>query len=142
MTKDFFVFWLSIRTRIKTICSFHIIWYCGVFWLSIRTRIKTWSRYPAKFLHNLYFDYPLEQGLRQHWNQSNYCKINVFWLSIRTRIKMSLRPGDKPMYHVFCLSIRTGLEQGLRQFASRFRKFFAVFCLSIKTRIKTENHDL
>ena len=104
-----------------------------VFWLSIRTRIKT-KFFIVFIMLLLYFDYPLEQGLRllhgsfYHWGKT------VFWLSIRTRIKTDDTTNAIKIYNVFWLSIRTRIKTILSQHR---HKLFPVFWLSIRTRIKT-----
>ena len=58
----------------------------------------------------MYFDYPLEQGLRHARNRQRWPLPNVFWLSIRTRIKTVLRVSTTSPSEYFDYP----LEQGLR----------------------------
>ena len=105
-----------------------------VFWLSIRTRIKTkpdttgqkaillYFDYPLEqglrhqqtlllFRGEEYFDYPLEQGLRRMVFASSGCGSKVFWLSIRTRIKTQ---EISERLRSVCTYFDYPLEQGLR----------------------------
>ena len=67
----------------------------------------------------MYFDYPLEQGLRQEIFEDFIILIFVFWLSIRTRIKTSHHGGRAPARHTY---FDYPLEQGLRLFITAASK--------------------
>ena len=114
-----------------------VIIHKNVFWLSIRTRIKTMFHAATWLRHNTYFDYPLEQGLRQLKHLQSRHHRCVFWLSIRTRIKT---------WEIINAIIPTKyfdypLEQGLRHGQNLFTVHcFKVFWLSIRTRIKTKQY--
>ena len=86
-------------------------------------------------LSNLYFDYPLKQGLRQtslRCQRWNICKYFDYPL------KQGLRPISFHLTNSFEMYFDYPLKQGLRQgIWLQEQRIFRVFWLSIKTRIKT-----
>ena len=107
------VFWLSIRTRIKTQRVHLIPANLHVFWLSIRTRIKTHASINSNGV-NMYFDYPLEQGLRQ---SLNFCFV-VFILYFDYPLEQGLRPPVAVIIEISKTYFDYPLEQGLRRIVS------------------------
>ena len=106
----------------------------GVFWLSIRTRIKTNRLALSVATYNVYFDYPLEQGLRQNEPKVWALALTYFDYPLEQGLRRSAVCPHMPSVTYFDYP----LEQGLRQSARCFPTLlFWVFWLSIRTRIKT-----
>ena len=125
-----------LEQGLRQFCGFikAILFY--VFWLSIRTRIKTFALLQILSFRNRYFDYPLEQGLRQDINIFSFSWFKYFDYPLEQglRLPVTLAYATTSSYFDY------PLEQGLRLSAwNTSAPIRNVFWLSIRTRIKTEH---
>ena len=109
--------------------------WCCVFWLSIRTRIKTKFSHPER-IQPVYFDYPLEQGLRHSLIRF---LNNFLTLYFDYPLEQGLRRLLPALTSIrACEYFDYPLEQGLRHpNRGACQQLPHVFWLSIRTRIKT-----